>query len=156
MSSEAGKVVGPKVSPSPSFNKALIHYQLGSSLQEKGKIWEAVDAYRQAVKFAPSHYESTYALASTLHEMNDFNEAEIWYKHALVLRPNEHLCYYQLGYVYQDMGKKKEAVESFRMAVNLDPTDVDTLINLGLALKGRVTLFVLTWCENIGHPLAIL
>ena len=34
------------------------------------------------------------------------------------------------------MDKKHEAVESFRIAAKLDPTDVDTLINLGLALKG--------------------
>ena len=68
-----------------AFNKALIHYQLGSALQEKGKIWEAVDVYRQAVKLAPSHYESTYALASALHEMNAHDEAATWYKQALIL-----------------------------------------------------------------------
>ena len=42
-----------------------------------------------------------------------------------------------MGYLYQDSGKLDLSIECFRCASRITPTDVDTHINLGLALKQK-------------------
>lgn len=120
-------------------NKVLIHYQLGCSLQEKGKIWEAVELFRKVIALNPAHWDATFALASTLQELK-LAEAEYYYMQALSIKPAHHACYYSLGYLYQDRGDLDKAIVSFQVAAKLAPDDVDTWINLGLAHKSNHNL----------------
>jgi tetratricopeptide (TPR) repeat protein len=45
------------------------------------------------------------------------------------------MAHYNLGYLYQDKGNTVKSIDSFRQAAIVNPDDVDTQINYGLALK---------------------
>ena len=99
-------------------NKILIHYQLGCSLQEQGKMWEAADIFRKIIVIHPHHFDALLTLANILHELDHTEEAEKFYVQALSIRP-AHACYYSLGYLYQDRGDFDKAVASFQAAAKL-------------------------------------
>lgn len=116
-------------------SKALEHYNTGCSLQEQGKLEDAIECYRQCLALTPTHIETNYNLAITLQELNLLDESERFYKKTISLDRNHHMAYYNLGYLYQDRGRMEMSVECFTNASRIQPNDVDTLINLGLALK---------------------
>ena len=115
--------------------KALEYYNKGCSLQEQGKLEDAVLFYRKCLTFYPNHIETNYNIAITLQELSLLDESEKFYKNTICLDRNHHMAYYNLGYLYQDSGKMDMSIECFQNASRIQPNDVDTLINLGLALK---------------------
>ena len=66
-------------------------FNQGCSLQEEGKIEEAIQVYKDALSINPSHVEANYNLGSALQEINHLKEAEKYYKRTIALKPNHHM-----------------------------------------------------------------
>ncbi|MEO0474066.1 MAG: tetratricopeptide repeat protein, partial [Bacteroidota bacterium] len=68
-----------QATPYKSTNKALIYLNRGKILQEKGKLWEAVQAYQQAIIQLVDHFDAeapeTYPQFQMVHVEKDLLEA---------------------------------------------------------------------------------
>eukprot|EP00602_Paraphysomonas_sp_CaronLab_P006514 CAMPEP_0185033160 /NCGR_PEP_ID=MMETSP1103-20130426/21884_1 /TAXON_ID=36769 /ORGANISM="Paraphysomonas bandaiensis, Strain Caron Lab Isolate" /LENGTH=239 /DNA_ID=CAMNT_0027569335 /DNA_START=226 /DNA_END=945 /DNA_ORIENTATION=- len=113
-----------------------MHYNLGCSLQEEGKLREAIDSYKNALEVDPSYCDAQYNLANALQLLGRIEEAEIEYKKTIDLNPSHQLAYYNLGYIYfNDLKDPWKGIEMLKKSLEIDPTDVDAQINMALALN---------------------
>ena len=125
----------PSVMIKTDPQRAVTHYNLGCTLQEQGKLSEAVHCYKDCVKLDPTHADAHYNLASALQELNILHDSEFYYKRSILLNSKHFMAFYNLGYLYQDMEKWDKSIECFEQAITIQPNDPDACINLGLALR---------------------
>ncbi len=107
---------------------------LGSLRARQGKLDQAIDAYRQALKARPDDHEVHNELGIVLARLRRFAEAEASYRAALRLRPDSADAHNNLGNALSRMDKLTEAEASYREALRLSPRYVDALNDLGIAL----------------------
>jgi tetratricopeptide (TPR) repeat protein len=111
-----------------------MHYNLGCSLQEEGKLEEAILCYRNAVSIDKNHSDAQYNLANALQLVNKTDEAIDEYKKALNLNPKNNFAYYNLGYIYFNNKKDPlQGIEYFKKCLEIEPNDIDTQVNMALA-----------------------
>uniref|UniRef100_A0A7R9U522 UDP-N-acetylglucosamine--peptide N-acetylglucosaminyltransferase SPINDLY n=2 Tax=Pinguiococcus pyrenoidosus TaxID=172671 RepID=A0A7R9U522_9STRA len=116
-------------------SRATTNYNLGTALQDSGKLDEAILCYLDALAQDPAYVDAYYNLGSAYGQKEMFAEAIAAYEKAIELKPDYALAYYNLGYIHQDEGRVEEAIDCFRKASDHDPNDADTWINLGNALR---------------------
>ncbi|HMW92549.1 MAG TPA: tetratricopeptide repeat protein, partial [Candidatus Obscuribacter sp.] len=97
----------------------------GIEFQSAGKLKEAVDCYRQAIKINPqgAGYHNNLALA--LKDLGEWNEAESEARLALRLRPGRADYHFNLGIILQRLKRLTEAEAAFNEALKLDSGDTD-------------------------------
>jgi tetratricopeptide (TPR) repeat protein len=83
-------------------------------------------------------------LGERQYRIKDFTGALNTYKRALSLDPHNPIIYYRLGYVYTQNGKLDEAIEQLQKALELDPTFVEALANLGYVLRRKAEKMPIT------------
>src|SRR5947208_3390586 len=106
----------------------------GYELDRRGKLAEAIDHYRQALRIKPD-----YALAHTnwgaaLGRQGKPAEAIDHYRQALRIKPGDALAHTHWGVELAKQGKLAEAIEHFQEALRIKPEDALAHTNLGLAL----------------------
>ena len=115
---------------------ALLHFNLGCSLQEDGKLAEAINCYRNVLEVDSTHGDAQYNLANALHLSGRIKEAEIEYTKMIAINPQHQLAYYNLGYIYfHEMRDPWKGIEMLKKSLEIDPNDIDAQINLALALN---------------------
>jgi tetratricopeptide (TPR) repeat protein len=114
----------------------IMHYNLGCSLQEQGKLDEAINCYRNALEVDRTYCDAQYNLANALQLAGRVNEAEAEYRKTISLNPRHQLAYYNLGYIYfNDLKDPWKGIEMLKKSLEIDPTDIDAQINMALALN---------------------
>jgi tetratricopeptide (TPR) repeat protein/GGDEF domain-containing protein len=107
---------------------------------------EALDNVNKALDYAlllpPPHIGELDSLAlninaDRLHSLGDFTEAMAEYRRALLCDPDNILAWNSLGVILADLGRHGEALRSLEEALRRDPTDVNTLYNLGNLQQNR-------------------
>jgi protein O-mannosyl-transferase len=121
-------------------NNYLAHNNLGTALDQQGRLTDARDEFELSLNAKPSYAEAHHNLGVVLAEQGHFDEAISHYLAALRLRPRYPEAHNSLGILLQKQGRLDDAITEFAAAVALKPAYADAHENLGVALgnAGRV------------------
>ena len=111
------------------------HNNYGNSLVLGGRHSEAADAYRQAIRLDPNHYEATANLAKALLASNDLQQAEELYARCVRLQPRNPTALSGLAEVLQQQGRIAEGLASIDLAIGVAPRNAGLIVNRGNLLK---------------------
>lgn len=112
---------------------------LAFTLQQDGRVDEALQHYREALRLNPRSPEAHNGLGAILGDRMQLDEAVSHLSTALQLRPNYPEAYYNLGTVLLRQGQVSEAESYLLKAIELKSDYADAHSNYGylLSLKGR-------------------
>ena len=118
--------------PSVIFNRAV-------ELQQQGKLNEAADEYRAALKLKPDYAEAHANLGAVLARLGKYDEAVAAYESALKLAPHLTPILLNLGIAHYRAGKFDQAAAAFQRLLEQRPdvTQARQLYGLSLAALGR-------------------
>ena len=111
------------------------HHNLGSTLQNQGKLEEAIACYRQALALDPNFANAHFNLGTALQRLGQQDQAAACYREALRLAPDYAEAHSNLGLVLQELGRLEEAATFHRRAAELKPQSAEVQANLGGALR---------------------
>jgi tetratricopeptide (TPR) repeat protein/SAM-dependent methyltransferase len=117
----------------PNYVEAFSN--IGTALQEQGKLDEAVANYQSALSLEPDHAGAHYNLGNARKSQGKLDEAIASYQKALFLKPDFALAHDALGITLLDQGRADEAATSCLKAVSLKPDYAAAHNNLGNALN---------------------
>jgi tetratricopeptide (TPR) repeat protein len=126
-----------------AYNKALAikpdyaeaHINLGSALEEQGKLEEAIEAYNKALAIKPDYAEAYNNMGVTLKEQGKLEEAIEAYNKALAIKPDYADAYNNIGVTLKERGKLEEAIEAYNKALAIKPDYAEAYYNMGNALQ---------------------
>ena len=114
-------------------NMGIQAFNAGRALQARGQFTQAEQAYRQALKGAPSHPQYHYYLGVALHAQSRFTEAQKQFEKALEIKPDYAGPHIALGKMLYDVhGMVSEARELLTTALQLAPEATEARYILGL------------------------
>lgn len=113
----------------------IARHNLGTVLQNKGRISEAELEYRRVLELDPAYVDAHNNLAAILTEQGKPDEAIQHLEIARSLRPHNAATYLNLGIAFAAKNDLNAAVSYFREAVRLEPESWDSRHNLELALR---------------------
>ena len=114
---------------------AQVHYNLGITLKELGRLDEAEASYRQAIALQPDNAQAHNNLGLTLEALGRLDEAEASSREAIALQPSYAEAHNNLGLMLKALGRLDEAEASSREAIALQPSYAEAHNNLGLTLE---------------------
>jgi tetratricopeptide (TPR) repeat protein len=115
-----------------SPNSAVPHYNFACALNAQGRIDEAIEEYRTAIRIQPAAaaYRS---LGAAYQAKGLLQESVEQYELALRLLPGDADTHTLLAAAYAESGDLDKAIEHFRMIVQLQPDSANAQYNLGAA-----------------------
>ncbi len=119
-----------------SENK-IAHYNLGCFLAEHGRLDEAVEHYREAVRILPTYALAQFNLGMTLGKLGRPAEAVGPLREVLKLVPNSAEARSGLGLALAEEGHFDEAMAQFEKALALAEVQGDPLLVEGVKVKMR-------------------
>jgi tetratricopeptide (TPR) repeat protein len=133
---------------------------LGNALVERGRLDEAIDAYRRSIELAPTNADAYNNLGSLQKAQNRKDEAEAAYLTALEIDPEHINALVNLGNLRSDQGRHDEAVVLYWKAIDLNPANHRSRHRLGYAyyavkqLGAAAEAFRLWLKAEPGNPVA--
>ena len=121
------------------FQKALtiaphaanIHYNMGLAFKKAGQEAAAADAFSCALQCQPAYSKAHFSMGNLLLEKRNFQGAEIHFRAAISADPSYLGAYNHLSNCLGALGRIDEARDCLLKAHTIDPTNADTLCNLG-------------------------
>jgi hypothetical protein len=109
-----------KVTQTPTTDEALLHYQKGEALRDKGKNADAAKEFKQALALRPVFAEARIALARSSISLQDYQEAEkqIELAEKNYARPFAE-AHTVAGFLRRQQGLLDEAIEEYRKALRI-------------------------------------
>src|SRR5262249_23039392 len=92
-------------------DNALVFYNLGTCLQQKGQLDEAIRRYREAIRLKPDFAEAYTNLGVCLHGKGQLDEAIRRFREAIRLKPDLTNAYTNLGNCLREKGQLAEAAQ---------------------------------------------
>ncbi|MDE0087100.1 MAG: tetratricopeptide repeat protein [Candidatus Poribacteria bacterium] len=122
------------VGTGPNHNPALPkgYYGLGLAYAGLEKFDEAIEAYQQAIQYAPEWAHIHAALGAGYANLHRYDEALDAYKTARDLKPDDAMIHHQLGNIYSKRGKRSQAIAHQQRAIAILPTLASAHYQLGL------------------------
>ena len=102
-------------------NKARIHDNLGIALGRKGRLKEAENEFRIALKINPRSSITHNNLGANYCIMGRYDEAINEFITSLKLNPNFAEAHLNLGIAYRKQGRIEKAIREFRTALDINP-----------------------------------
>ena len=131
-----GAVVAAKVRPMRTAETAAEWFAKAISLEEDPlSLREAIEAYKKALEFDPSHAAAHINLGTLYYNRQDYVEAENHYREAVAADARYALAHFDLGNVLDETGRLQEAIQAYKQAIQLAPTYADAHYNLALAYE---------------------
>jgi tetratricopeptide (TPR) repeat protein len=120
--------------------QAQLQCGLGSALQEKGRVDEAITHYQRALEIESCNTSALCDLGSALLQKGKIEEAFPKFQKALQIQPDFAQAHNNLGNALMLSGRVDDAIAHFQKAVEIQADYADAHYNLGdaLLLKGRV------------------
>jgi tetratricopeptide (TPR) repeat protein len=113
---------------------ALGYNHLGFALWQQGRLGEAEQEIRRAIRLNPGYAEAHNNLAYALWQQDKAGEAEKELREAVRLKPDYADAHIQLGNILLAQRRPAEAEEAYRGAVRSRPDYPEAYFNLGVAL----------------------
>ena len=114
--------------------RAITEANVGTELQAKGKLDQAITLYRAALARDANDALTLSNLGTALAANGQLDDAIAQYRRALDLAPNDADSHYNLANALLAQGKLVDAVAQFRDALRIEPGLADAHLNLGNAL----------------------
>jgi tetratricopeptide (TPR) repeat protein len=115
-------------------DEPLVHYNIGTTLMEMGRLEEALAQHREAVRLAPGYAEAHGNIGVDLQKLGRYDEAVQAYRIALSIKPELGMFRTNLGVSLEKLGRNDEASAEFREALTIDPQNTQDHHALGDAL----------------------
>ena len=100
---------------------AVLHYNTGFILSQKGLFKKAEKEYKKALEFNPLLLEAYNGLGCLYIKERRLKEAEEVFKKLLKIEPSFSKAYYNLGIVYLLKDEKEKTYKVWRKALEFDP-----------------------------------
>jgi len=110
------------------------HYNLGSTIAERGDYDAAVACWQRAVELKPNFADAYQSQGYLLQKQNKFAQAIPCYLKVLEIQPDRFETHYALGICFYEQGRLDEAIACFQRAVQLKPSDAQAYSDWGNAL----------------------
>ena len=120
-----------------SPNKARGYNNLASSLLQKNgmeNVDKAIELLKTGMKVDPNYHLTYYNLAVGYETRKEYAAAAENYIEAIRRAPNPFAASYRLGGLFFSLGNYDKAIKYFIMAANANPKDVETRMDLAVAL----------------------
>ena len=116
------------------------HYNFGFTLEQAGKVEEAIGQYKQVLQLDPDYAEVYDRLGNDLMQVGRLSDAIGHFEQAVRIKPEYSKGHNDLGVVLERVGRISEAITQYEEALRLDPRYADPQYNLGVTLEqgGRV------------------
>ena len=112
-----------------------VHLRLGADYARVGKLQEAIDELRLALKFDSSNVQARYLLALIYSTQKEFDKAALEYEAILTsfseAEPENLEIYGYLGQLYYSQKKYKKAILQFEIMLSIDKDNTDVMFLLG-------------------------
>ncbi|MCP4107715.1 MAG: tetratricopeptide repeat protein [Desulfobacteraceae bacterium] len=115
-------------------DNAVAHTNLGVTLQEQGRMEEAVYHLSEVLRIKPRYAKGHNNLGTALESMGKTAEAARHYSKALELNPNLVKAHNNMGSFLEKQGSISEAIRHYYEAKRLDPDFAEVRNNLAVAL----------------------
>ncbi len=134
-------------------NNYLAYNNLGFYLSGQGRVAEAMQNYRMALKIDPKYEDAHNNLGYALAGQKKYAEAIVEYEAALRVKPKHVEVHNNLGNALAETGKPEAAIEHYRIALNQKPDHADAHNNLGIALamQGKLDEAVIHFRDAIRY-----
>jgi hypothetical protein len=113
------------------------HARLGLVLSKEGRLDEAINQYREALRLKPDDADAHYDLANALYRKGLGDEAISQYREDLKLSPDDPEGHNNLGAVLFQKGNLNEAITQFQEALRLKPDYANAQKNLAAAMAAQ-------------------
>jgi tetratricopeptide (TPR) repeat protein len=110
---------------------------LGNADLENGKLGDAMDQFRAALRISPDNPDANVSYGYILTQKGRAAEALPHFLNALAVAPDHPLAHNDLGIVLAQQGNLDEAISHFRTALQLKPVYPEASYNLGNALSQK-------------------
>ncbi|NNL77454.1 MAG: tetratricopeptide repeat protein [Desulfobacterales bacterium] len=118
-----------------SPQKARPHNNLGAALSRRGRLPEAIDQFRAALRIKPDYADAHYNLGYALARQGNLEEGIYHFAEALRLQPNNVKAHNNMGVALALQGQYPQAIDHFEAALKIYPKDADVHNNFGYTLK---------------------
>jgi protein O-mannosyl-transferase len=121
-------------------NNDVAHNNLGTALEKKGRINEAIRQYQEAIRLKADRVETRNNLGVALGRNGQMEEAVKQFQEAIRLKPGDAPSHNNLGGAFYQQGRTDEAIRQYQEAIRLNPDYADPHNGLGVALdkSGRI------------------
>jgi tetratricopeptide (TPR) repeat protein len=121
-------------------NNPLATTLLGTLLAQEGKLDQAIEYYRTALRYAPGFPEAHFYLGHAFDQQGKLEEAIAEYKKALWFRPTQEQARIFLGAALAKQGKLDQAIAQYLAAIKLNSQSAVAHNNLAKLLhtQGRL------------------
>jgi Tfp pilus assembly protein PilF len=102
------------------------HYVYAVNLRDAGRMDEAAEQFRLALRYRPTNEMAHYSLANVLMHQSKMDEAAGHLEQALRLKPKIGDFHADYGYILELRGRKEEALAEYTKALRLDPKSAVT------------------------------
>src|SRR5437667_5927387 len=121
-------------------------YSLGLALVRQGKLSEAIEHFKTALRIKPDYPDAHTNVGAALADQGKLAEAIDYYREALQSKPDDALAHYNWGVALARQGKMEEAIGHYRQALQSKPNYAEAHNNVGAALADQGKL-----AEAIDH-----
>jgi tetratricopeptide (TPR) repeat protein len=116
----------------------IAYANAGAALADAGRLEEAIDHGRTAIRLRPDMAEAHFNLGEALLRSGDARAAAESFRNSALLEPNDPDTHYKWGNSLEALGQFDAAVERFRASLAIRPDDVNVMNNLAVVLmEGR-------------------
>jgi tetratricopeptide (TPR) repeat protein len=109
----------------------IAHENLGAALGNSGRLPEAIEHFKQALRLAPDAPSTHLNLGNALARTGRLPEAIELYERALRLDPADAEAHYDLGNALAQTGRLPEAIQHYEQALRVRPDYAEAHNNLG-------------------------
>jgi tetratricopeptide (TPR) repeat protein len=136
---------------STAVMQAVTENNIGTALQDEGRLDDALAHYRRALELSPDYVPAFNNMGTALRAQGQLDRAIATYEEAIALRPDYPDAHYNLANALLEKDQPERAAEHFRRALRTIPGSAHVHNNLGIALanEGRLDEAVAQFREAV-------